>query len=144
MKRLATLFLTVLLACSGSEPTYPSLKAIEGTWILQSVNQSPLPVTTSAGTETLGSTLVASSGSFTISSVVRASGSQAEPKTVVESGNYYCGHVGCRPQLFLFRESGAQADATVDDTTLMLARPDLVLVYKKGARTSALLTDFRR
>jgi hypothetical protein len=130
MKHLAALPLAALLACTGTEPTTSAeLNSIYGTWTLQSVNGSPLPAATAAGTETLRSTLLAGDGSFTISSTVRAIGSRTDPQSVVESGSVYCGHAGCRPQLLLFRESGAEADALVEGSTLTVTRPDLVQVF---------------
>jgi hypothetical protein len=133
MKRFTALPLAVLIACSASDPTTPAnFAAIYGTWTLESVNGAPLPTATTTGTETLRSTLLAGDGSFTITSTVRAARSGADPETVVESGNIYCGHVGCRPQLLLFRESGTEADALVEGATLTITRPDLVQVFRRS------------
>ena len=131
MKRFAPLLLAALIACGGSEPTNPSFTAIYGTWILQSVNGSPPPSRASTGTEMLGSSFVANDGRFTLTSVVRASGSGTNSETNVESGGVFCGHVGCRPLLLIVYESGANADALVDGTSLTLTRGDDVFVYRR-------------
>ena len=90
----------------------------------------------------LRSSLVAGDGSFTLTRVVSAPGGGTSPETIVESGGVYCGHAGCRPQLLIVYESGANADALVDGSTLTLTRPDLVLVYSRtvAARRDSALT----
>jgi len=132
MKRLAPLLLAALLACDGSDSTLPSTAVIvEGTWILQSVNASPLPAPDGTGTEFLGAALVAGDDEFTLTSVVRAPGSGAAPETRVETGGIYCGYAGCRPRLLIIRASGANFDAMVEGTTLTLTGADGVMVFRR-------------
>jgi hypothetical protein len=132
MKRFASLLLVALLACDGSDSTLAGLtKSVDGTWILQSVNASPLPAADDTGTEILGSSLVAGNDAFTLTSVVRAPGSGTAPVTKVESGDIYCGNAGCRPQMLIVRASGANIDALVDGATLTLTRADGVLVFRR-------------
>ena len=132
MKRLVPLLLAALIACDGSDPTLARLaKSVDGTWILQSVDASPLPAPDSTGTEILGSSLVAGDGAFTLTSVVRAPGSGTAPETLVESGGVYCGHVGCRPQLLVVHDTNVNFDALVDGATLTLTGAHGVLTFHR-------------
>jgi hypothetical protein len=132
MKRLVPLLLAALLACDGSDATLAQLtRSVDGTWILQSVNASPLPAPNSTGTEILGSSLVAANNAFTLTSVVRAAGSGTAPETKVVSGGVYCGHVGCRPQLLIVFATNNNFDALVDGATLTLTSADGVLVFRR-------------
>jgi hypothetical protein len=132
MKRFAPLLIAALLACDGSDATLPSTAVIvEGTWILQSVNASPLPATTNSGTEVLGAALVADEQSFTLTLVVRGRGTGTAPETKVESGGIYCGYVGCRPRLLIAYGSGANFDALVEGATLTLTGADGVMAFRR-------------
>jgi len=134
MKRFAPLLVAAVLACHGSDATLPSTAVIvEGTWILDSVNASPLPAPGNTGTEILGSSLVADNSEFTLTSVVRAPGGAGAPVTTVDKGGIYCGHVGCRPRLLIVFGRNANFDAMVEGETLTLTGADGVMVFHRLA-----------
>ncbi len=129
--RFATVVLLfAMLGCRGLEPT--PLTALEGTWMLESVNGAPLPSTIPGGAELLGSTFLARDGLFTRTLTIRAATSQS-PSQVVQTGGYYCGRVECGPRsgLLVFSESGIEAEAKIEVTSLTISEPDMVWVYRR-------------
>ena len=131
MRFAAAILLFAMLGCRGLEPK--PLVAVEGTWVLESLNGAPLPATMPGGAELLGSTFLAGDGLFTRTSTIRTATSQS-PSQVVQTGGYYCGRVECGPRsgLLVFRESGIEAQATIAGTSLTISEPDLVWVYRRN------------
>jgi hypothetical protein len=137
------LLMGALVGCGAAESMVGAnaMKRIAGTWTLQSVNGSPLPIASSTGMETLSARFLADrNGTFSVISVVRipTTGTQAEVATL-ESGRIYCGHVGCNPMLLLFNALGTSApgapsagvDVDVTDTTLTMHQPGSLQVYRR-------------
>ena len=130
MRFAAVILLFAMLGCRGLEPE--PLLALEGTWVLESLNGAPLPASMPGGAELLGSTALGRDGLFTRISTIRAASSQS-PSEVVQTSGYYCGRVECGPGsgMLVFRESGVEAYATIDGTSLTITEPDLVWVYRR-------------
>jgi hypothetical protein len=131
MRFAAAISLFALLGCRGLDPK--PLVAVEGTWVLETLNGAPLPATMPGGAELFGSTFLAGAGSFTRTSTIRKAPGQS-PSQVVQSGGYYCGRVECGPRtgLLIFRESGIEAQANIAGTSLTISEPELVWVYRRN------------
>ena len=130
MKFAAAILFFAMLGCRGLEPE--PLTALEGTWVLESLNGAPLPATMPGGAQLLGSTALGRDGLFTRISTVQAAPNQS-PSQVVQTSGYYCGRTECGPGsgLLIFRESGSEAYATIAGTSLTITEPELVWVYRR-------------